>query len=150
MTTNKFEVVLLAYLDARAKFDEQFAAKYSNPKKSIKECAKYICNEMRKQAENGVAVGEDDYVFGLAVHYYDEENLDCSKLDNCVAQVTAAINPAPKKSAKAAPKKAAKSEAKKAVVTKPVTPAKPVTKPQAKKPAQGAQMDLFGDYNPFI
>lgn len=143
MTTNKFEVVLLAYLDARAKFDEQFAAKYNNPKKSIKECAKYICNEMKKQAENGVAVGEDDYVFGLAVHYYDEENLDCSKLENCVAQVTATINPAPaKKSAKAAPKKA--------VVTKPVAPAKPVTKPQAKKPVESKQMDLFGDYNPFI
>lgn len=144
MTTNKFEVVLLAYLDARAKFDEQFKAKYENPKKSIKECAKYICNEMKKQAENGVAVGEDDYVFGLAVHYYDEENLDCSKLENCVAQVTASINPEPAKK-----KAEKKSEAKKGVVTKPIAPAKPTTQPKAEKPAQATQMDLFGDYNPF-
>lgn len=71
----KLEQVLKDYLDKRAAQDPQFAAKYANEKKSIRECAQYIIGEAASQAEGGVAGMTDDEMFGLAVHYYDEENV---------------------------------------------------------------------------
>lgn len=154
MTTNNFEIILLAYLDARAKFDEQFAIKYNNPKKSIKECARYICNEMSKKAENGCAVGTDEDVFGMAVHYYDEPNLDCSFAPDNVAKVVATINPEPKKP-KSEPKptakkaEAKKAEAKKTPKSAPNLFGQPTAKAKAKTASGQKQISLFGDYNPF-
>lgn len=63
------------YLDNRAKSDELFAAKYANPKKSIDECCKYITGEAYAKAKNGCAVISDEEVYGMAVHYYDEEDI---------------------------------------------------------------------------
>lgn len=67
------------YLDNRAAADPQFAARYANPKKSIEECCRYITGEAYTKAKNGVAVLSDDAVFGLAVHYYDEDNIDIKR-----------------------------------------------------------------------
>lgn len=63
------------YLDERAVSDPQFAGRYANPKKSIDECCKYITGEAYAQQQNGVAVLSDDDVYGMAVHYYDEDNI---------------------------------------------------------------------------
>lgn len=67
------------YLDNRAKTDELFAAKYANPKKSIDECCKYITGEAYAMAKDGTAVISDEEVYGMAVHYYDEENIEIRK-----------------------------------------------------------------------
>lgn len=67
------------YLDNRAKTDELFAAKYANPKKSIDECCKYITGEAYARAKDGTAVISDEEVYGMAVHYYDEENIEIRK-----------------------------------------------------------------------
>lgn len=64
-----------SYLDNRAASDPQFAERYANPRKSIDECCRYITGEAYAQARNGVAVLSDETVYGLAVHYYDEENI---------------------------------------------------------------------------
>jgi len=72
----KLEQVLKDYLDKRAAQDPQFAAKYANEKKSIRECAQYIIGEAASQAEGGVAGMTDEEMFGLAVHYYDEEKVE--------------------------------------------------------------------------
>lgn len=71
----KFENQIKAYLDERAKQDPQFAAKYANPKKSIKECCRYIIGEAYANQEDGVGSFSDAETFGLAVHYYDEEKV---------------------------------------------------------------------------
>lgn len=61
------------YLDERAKNDEMFAKAYAKPNKSIDECYKYILGEARKK---GTEVGmSHEEVYGLAVHYYDEDNI---------------------------------------------------------------------------
>ena len=61
------------YLDERAKNDELFAKAYTKPNKSIDECYKYILGEARKK---GTEVGmSHEEVYGLAVHYYDEDNI---------------------------------------------------------------------------
>lgn len=65
------------YLDKRAATDSQFAARYAKPKKSLDECFKYILGEAKKR---GTAVCmTDEEVLGLAVHYYDEDNIKISQ-----------------------------------------------------------------------
>lgn len=153
MTQDIFQVVIRAYLDARAKADPLFAEAMKKPNKSIEGCANYIYNQVRKANRVG---WDDAEIFGMAVHYYDEDDIKAEDLKP-VTNVQTIINTklekpkAPKAEKKTETKpQAQKTETKKAVVTKPVIPAKPTPQPQAKKPAQGAQMDLFGDYNPFI
>ena len=74
--------VIKNYLDNRARTDELFAAKYANPKKSIDECCKYIIGEAYAKAKNDCAVISDEEVYGMAVHYYDEENITIRKAPN--------------------------------------------------------------------
>lgn len=74
-----FENAIKEYLDARAKEDVKFADKYSNGKKSIEECCSFILGEMRKKAKSGMYGATDAEVFGLAVHYYDEEDIKVEK-----------------------------------------------------------------------
>ena len=81
-----FEQVIKSHLDERSHTDELFATKYSNPKKSIKECCDYIDSQARKAAgkENRVRI-PDSVVFGWAIHYYDEENIKVSSHPICRA-----------------------------------------------------------------
>lgn len=74
-----FENAIKEYLDARAKEDVKFAEKYSDEKKSIEECCRFILGEMRKKAKSGMYGATDAEVFGLAVHYYDEEDIKVEK-----------------------------------------------------------------------
>lgn len=70
------------YLDERAKNDELFAKAYAKPNKSIDECYKYVLGEARKK---GTAVGMTaEEVFGLAVHYYDEDNIKINPVSGYV------------------------------------------------------------------
>lgn len=72
-----FEEAIKAYLDQRANEDEQFAISYAKENKSIEECCRYIIGEVFKQREgNEQVVGMSDAeVYGLAVHYYDEDDI---------------------------------------------------------------------------
>jgi hypothetical protein len=76
--TDIFQKRIKDYLDRRAFTDPQFAEKYANPKKSVKECCEYICGEVSKSKQNG---WDDDEIFGMAVHYYDEENITVAEND---------------------------------------------------------------------
>ena len=72
-----FETAIKKYLDKRAQEDPQFAITYTKPNKSIKECCKYIFQEVEKgkmKGEHCVGVSDNE-VFGLAVHYYDEDDI---------------------------------------------------------------------------
>lgn len=53
---------------------EDMAEKYNNPEKTLIEMWSFIKEEARKKAENGVAVLEDEEVYSLAIHYFDESN----------------------------------------------------------------------------
>lgn len=53
---------------------DDIADKLDSENKSIRGCASFILSEARKQAGNKRGIVEtDQYVFGLAVHYYDED-----------------------------------------------------------------------------
>ena len=72
-----FNDIIADYLKQRAEEDTLFAPKFANPNKSIDECCRYILGEARKR---GTAVAmSDSEVFGMAVHYYDEENIKIEK-----------------------------------------------------------------------
>lgn len=68
--TETFNQTIKAYLDARAAEDELFAVSYAKANKNLEECVNYILNEVQKSGCNGFA---DDEIFGMAVHYYDED-----------------------------------------------------------------------------
>ena len=79
-STDNFKRTIQDYLEARAKIDELFAKSYAKPNKSIDECITYILNEVQRSGCNGF---EDNEIYGMAVHYYDEDNLDAGKKINC-------------------------------------------------------------------
>lgn len=71
-----FEKVIKEYLDNRAKHDSMFAKSYAKKSnKSIKGCCSYIISEAEKAAKNNATVFTDEQVYGLAVHYYDEDSI---------------------------------------------------------------------------
>lgn len=78
----EFKDIIKAELDRRAAEDAQFALKYNDQtrKKSIDECVKFIYGEIlnkyvKDRRNVQVAAPTRDEVFGLAVHYYDEDNI---------------------------------------------------------------------------
>lgn len=79
-----FKAVIKDYLDNRAKTDKQFAKSYNKKGKSLDECCSYIISEVQKKAKSGQIVMPREEVFGLAVHYYDENDIKgVKKAQNC-------------------------------------------------------------------
>ncbi|MEG0889995.1 PcfK-like family protein [Bacteroides sp.] len=74
----EFEKTIQKYLEQRAKEDSLFAVSFAKPNKSIKECCTYILGEARKRG-NAVAISDEE-VYGMAVHYYDENNIKVAKM----------------------------------------------------------------------
>lgn len=66
---------LKQYLDDRAQSDALFAQSYAKEGKTIDDCANFVIGEVKKRASGGQYVATDEEVFGLAVHYYDEDNV---------------------------------------------------------------------------
>ena len=74
--TDNFKAAIKKYLDAKAASDELFAKVYSNEKKSLSECIKFILTEVRK---SGKCAMSDEEVYSLAIHYYDEASVKADK-----------------------------------------------------------------------
>ena len=79
-TTDHFKNTIKSYLEKRAETDSLFAPRYANDKKNIDDCATYILNTVQKSSCNGFT---DDEIYGMAVHYYDEESIDIGKEISC-------------------------------------------------------------------
>lgn len=73
MGKNKALERIKSYLDERAKKDELFSQMYNKVEKSIEECFGYIVEQARKRGK--AVCMTDEEVFGLAVHYYCEDDL---------------------------------------------------------------------------
>jgi len=75
MNPNPFETTIKAHLDKVAAEDPQFAEKYRAGlagKKDIAACGRYIITQVRKIGREGFT---DQEIYGMAVHFYDEEDL---------------------------------------------------------------------------
>lgn len=75
-----FKNTIKDYLDKRAENDVLFSLQYSKPEKNIDNCVTYILNTVQKSGCNGFA---DDEIYSMAVHYYDEDNIDIGNPLNC-------------------------------------------------------------------
>lgn len=90
------------YLEERAKTDPLFAASYAKENKNLDECWDYIVEEARKRAINQMCCMTSEEVFGLAVHYYDEDNIEILKTRG---KAKTSVKTASKKETKAPSKK---------------------------------------------
>ena len=78
--TDQFTRTIAEYLNQRAMTDPLFAPNLMKPNKNIEECITYILNEVQKSGCNGF---EDDEIYSMAVHYYDEDDLEVGNAIPC-------------------------------------------------------------------
>ena len=78
--TTNFKATIQAYLEERAMMDELFAVTYAKPKKNIDDCITFILNEVKRSGCNGF---NDDEIYSMAMHYYDEDNIKVGSKINC-------------------------------------------------------------------
>lgn len=90
--TDHFKRTIQMHLEQRAAEDALFAKNYRNPAKNIDDCVTYILNYVQRSGCNGFTDGE---IFGQAVHYYDENEIEvgmplqCHVAVNHVVELTA-------------------------------------------------------------
>lgn len=119
-----FKSTINAYLQGRAVSDPLFSETLKKPKKNIDDCITYIMNEVKKTGCNGFA---DEEIFGMAVHYYDEDNI---KVGNKITSGHVVVNHSPEPITVASKAKNQK-------------PSKPVKKVEAKKEQPSNVLTLF-------
>lgn len=78
--TTHFRDCIREYLDKRAATDALFAKTYAKPQKSLDDCITYILNQVK---ESGCCGFHQDEIFRLAVHYYDEDDIEVGKPIKC-------------------------------------------------------------------
>lgn len=61
---------IIEYLTSR----EDMNDKYLNEEKSLKQMTEFIKGQAQKQSHDGMAMVEDEVVYGWAIHYFDETN----------------------------------------------------------------------------
>lgn len=86
--TEHFTRTIAEYLNQRAMTDPLFAPNLQKPNKSIEECITYILSEVQKSGCNGF---DDDEIYSMAVHYYDEDDIEVGKATDCRVMVNHVI-----------------------------------------------------------
>lgn len=122
-------MALMALLQERAKQDELFAVSLRKEKKSISECVRYIYGELYADAEKnkvgnaGVLGVADSDILAMAVHYYDEDDIEIkpmqAKVKTAVAKTDGKATKTTKTDGKAKPQDS-KTEVKKPVKKNPL------------------------------
>lgn len=86
--TEHFKQTIKAYLDERAKGDELFAVLYAKESKNMDDCVTFILNQVKKSGCMGFS---DEEVYSLAVHYFDEDDIEVGKPIACDVIVNHAV-----------------------------------------------------------
>ena len=122
--TDLFKSTIESYLRVRANTDELFAKSFAKEGKTIDSCVNYIINQVKKSGCCGFA---DEEIYSMAVHYYDEDDIDPedTKPLNARVVVNHHVDPA-KTTPRPEPKKA-----------------EPKPKREEPKKAKLIQLDLF-------
>ena len=74
---NQFQTIVLEHL--KQVVSEELAKKINNGKKTLDGCYKYIVGEAKKRQENQCTVMTDEEVFGLSIHYFEEDEIEEDK-----------------------------------------------------------------------
>ena len=89
--TEHFKQTIKAYLDKRAKNDELFAVSYAKENKNMDDCVTFILNQVKRSKCMGLT---DEEVYSLAVHFFDEEDIEignpiaCNVIVNHTVELT--------------------------------------------------------------
>lgn len=79
--TQAFQDTIAQYLMARAENDPLVAVRLANPSKTMEQCCAYIIGEVKK---SGCCGFTDDEIFGWAMHFWDEPEIEVSNTaTNC-------------------------------------------------------------------
>ncbi|WP_394287330.1 PcfK-like family protein [Bacteroides pyogenes] len=78
--TEQFTRTIAEYLNQRTMTDPLFAPNLQKPHKNIEDCITYILNQVKS---SGCCGFEDDEIYSMAVHYYDEDELEVGSSVNC-------------------------------------------------------------------
>lgn len=129
-----FKTAIQSYLKEVAKNDPLFLETLKKPNKNIDQCLTYILNQVKK---SGIQGWDDEAIFAMAVHYYDEDDLKPGAPVNARVVTNYHVD-APAKSEPTA-KLSETAQRFRDTPTPPVTAKKPV----AKKPVITNQSSLF-------
>src|SRR5690606_36095796 len=121
-----FKTAIQNHLNGLAANDELFAETLKKPKKNIDDCITYIFNQVKASGCNGFA---DEEIFGMAVHYYDEDVIKVGK----PISGSVVVNHSTRNNSKVMPKK----------VDKPREPIKPAKQSKVVKMDTSKQVSLF-------
>lgn len=75
-STEYFKKIIQLYLEAQAINDPLFAPVLAKDNKNIDDCITYILNQVKASGCNGFA---DEEIFGMAMHYYQEDDVKPGK-----------------------------------------------------------------------
>lgn len=70
---NNFQELILAHLNTLT--NPVVIAKINSCGKTLDGCQAFITGEMRKRQQGGCAIASDQEVYGLAVHYFQEDEI---------------------------------------------------------------------------
>ena len=71
--SDAFKRTIRDYLETRGSKDPLFARIVLKPGKNIDDCITYILNTVKSSGCNGFT---DDEVYSMAIHYFDEDNIN--------------------------------------------------------------------------
>lgn len=74
--TEQFKTIVKRFLTNKALTDELFEKCYLKENKNIDDCITFILNTVKKSGECGFT---DDEVFNMAIHYYQEDDIEVGK-----------------------------------------------------------------------
>lgn len=78
-STDHFKRTIEQHLNHVAIQDPLFAQTLKKENKNIDDCITYIFNQVKNSGCNGF---EDDEIFGMAIHYYDEDAIEVGEKMN--------------------------------------------------------------------
>jgi hypothetical protein len=79
-STERFKNVIEKYLLDLSKTNAQFATMFNKENKNINDCITYILNTVKNSGCAGFAPNE---IYGMAIHYYDEDDLKVGSPIDC-------------------------------------------------------------------
>lgn len=109
--SDSFKKTISAHLEGVAANDPLFAETFKKENKNIDDCITYILNQVQKSRKMGFA---DEEIYGMAVHYYDEDDIEVGKKVSAKVVVNHSIDaPKPNKEEKPNPAQVQPKEVKK-------------------------------------
>ena len=142
--SERFKQRIQTYLEELSEVDERFAAKFWNPKKNIDDCITYILNCVRQSECAGF---DDDEIFSMAVHYFDEEDIDIGKPLQCDVRIDHVVELTEEEKAQA--RQAAMQRAEREAYANLMQPKKkkPATQPEPAEKVEQASLFLHESEN---